>query len=211
MTRARLLATSVLGGASFLFGCTGKADTLSFTSTLQQAESVGTSMSACPTLAANVTLTTQSGAPIITKACFLSDQGEYYPSGLSDTSAAIQILPGGHQYSIVYEFADGWVPSGANATSASSVFTAPEAIPSVGCSGFGLPEDDASNLAASRVTVVGNTLTQSLVDIVADGEQLVSLLDLSKLYACRSSPCGGFFGDGFTLRAYIAHVPPCSS
>jgi hypothetical protein len=101
MSRARLLGPSVLAGALVAMGCTGKPDSLNFSSTLR-AESVGTSMSACPTLDVGATVVTKSNQPIITKACIVDDQGRYYGSGLSSTPSPIPIVPGGHRHSFVY-------------------------------------------------------------------------------------------------------------
>jgi hypothetical protein len=207
-----MLATSVVTCAllatATATGCSGKVDTLEFSRGQEQATSIGTSMSACPALAANVTLPDNSGHPIITKLCYLDDEGHYFDSMLSDTAGPLPILPGGHRYSIVYEFADGWVPSQTNAAAGAHVYMAPRVV--ISPCAQALPEDDPANLVAAQVTVQNNTLTQDIPNVLPDGEQLVSFLDLSALYGC-SGRCTEPSADGFVVRTYIANVPSCGN
>ena len=97
------------------------------------------------------------------------------------------IVPAGHTYAVVYQFAPAYTPWSSGLGSVSSVYVAPDPInldpsaptsggaPIVGCGV--LPEDSASNLVASKATLEGSLLVQQIVDEVATGEQVDAVLD----------------------------------
>jgi hypothetical protein len=177
----------------------------------EEVRSIGTSADACPALAANVTLVSASGDIIITSACMRDELGNLYPSGLSDTDAVMPIVPAGHSYAMVYQFAPAYTPRSSGLSSVSQVYVAPDNIngdPSDPQSYFVcLPEDSSSNLVASKATLEGSLLVQQIVGEVASGEQVDAVLDLGAILPgnCKD---GGPCGSGFNVRFYVGSVPP---
>ena len=196
----------IVFGALLFGGCGGRAEPSDRLETQQSAEAtpVGTSLSDCPSLALDATLTTKDGAPIITKVCFVDEQNRVYAGGLGERAAA-PVLPGGHTYSVVYEFADGWVPDPAKASSSAVVFLTSGGAGQGGAAPCVSSVRDGARVVAS-VTVSKNTLSQGLAEPLPNGQGAVSSLDLIGLYGCDIA-CDGFFGEGFDVRFFAASAP----
>jgi len=204
--RALVTALSTAG----LFACGGK--TLDFTPTDGIAAPLGKTMADCPALAANVTLTTGSGDIVITSACIRDEESNYYPPGLFDSAPpppGLVVVPAGHTYSVVYQFAAAYAPSATGVASSGTVYVAPDNINGNASGCFSLPEDDTSNLVASKTTLDGDLLTQQIVNEVGTGEQISVLLDIdSILFGGPSCANGGVCGAGFGVRFYVGGPPP---
>jgi hypothetical protein len=188
-------------------GCSGKVETLSFVRTTTGGLSAPlSSLSDCPLLTANLTVTTASGQVVVSRACFMDDQGNYYDALYSDgpelTPTGIPVLPGGRRYSFVVELAEAWVPATAPAD-VGSAYAGPDNIFSENAPCC--PEDQPKNVVPTSSTLQGNVLTVSLADIVSNGNQVDVQFDCSLLWpgASQGPECGAFNG-----RFYVNEPPP---
>jgi hypothetical protein len=193
-----------------LSGCGGH--TVDFTPKDGVDTPLGTTLDACPELAANVTLTSGNGDVVITKVCIRDELGDYYPPGFYDSPPpppGLTVVPAGHTYAAVYVFAPGYTPLASAVSSSGTVYAAPDNIygSTSGC--LSLPEDDPSNLVGSNTTLDGSTLTQQLSEEIGSGEQVAVSLNVSAIFAGGPScAAGGVCGGGFGLRFYVGGPPP---
>jgi hypothetical protein len=204
MNRTITVVFAAVSAALLVAGCSGKVETLSFARTTAGLSGPLPSLSDCPLLAANLTVTTATGQVVVTRACFMDDQGNYYDALYSDgpelTPSGIPILPGGRKYSFVVQFADAWTPA-AVATDVGSAYAGPNNIFSENAPCC--PEDQASNRVPTSATLEGNVLTISLMDLVPNGEQVDVQFDCSLVWATPGPECGAFNG-----RFYVNDAPP---
>jgi hypothetical protein len=205
----RFLGLVSLAACAACAACGGK--TLDFSPAV--ATPLGTSVSSCPALGAAATVTTGTGAIVISRMCVRDEKGRYY-AGQSDPNAAPGesgsvpvVLPADHTYALVYEFAPGFTPTRASAAPTAAVVyvgsSAPELDP---CADAGVAPP-----AASTTTFEGNLLVQQLSNAVGMGQYVSSVVDVGALFggACSdtsASPhvfCASGFGDMF----YVGSAP----
>jgi hypothetical protein len=215
------LPALVISLPMLLAGCGAKADTLAFANTTQGESVPLASFDDCPLLAANVTQTDQNGNIVIARACFKDDTGKYYDALYSDgpepPGPGLAVLPAGRKYAFVVQFTDAWIPPASAATSpeAARAYASVDNIFSEEAC-MQLPEDNEANRVATTTTLAGNTLTVSLNDGVPAGEQVVPIIDFSKIYPALPACSFESFSMGcinFNGRFYVGHAPsvegPC--
>jgi hypothetical protein len=169
-----------------------------------------------------------AGDDVVKKVCIQDDQGQFYDPFTSADGPGhrpgtdVLVVPAGRKLSIVYVFADAYVPaSGDLGGDSTKAYDAAINVTANGSSGPCCSEDKESNRVASSASMQGNTMTLSLTDVQPVATQVATILDFQKLYASRIAPntctvpaqaCSWFAqGGGFAVRFYVGSEPPRDS